>query len=219
MAGENQHPKESQRHIVRAFWKHLARLRLVHRLALDFFVWLDECFVDSRTANPRQGWSVRGKRAISRHVFSRGRRLSVMMALKHDGILDFDVVPGAYNSYDLWTWFVERLFGRLNAFPGPNSIVIWDGCNTHRFKPLLKHLRKMGVVVLILPGYSPWLNPVELMFNTLKAVLRKMRPASDDLMMMAIVQIIRKYAVVDYRPALRRAGYGHMIDDLGRVAS
>jgi len=201
---------------VGAFWTHLDLLSRVHRLLLEQFVWIDECFVDGRTANRRKGWALRGKRAIARHVFLRGRRLSVMVALKADGVLDFDVVPGAYNSFDLWSWFADRLFQRLNPFPGPNSIVVWDGCNTHRFAPLMAHLRKMGVVVLILPGYSPWLNPVELFFNTLKAALRKQQPPTDDLMAIAVMEIVRKYAVVDYRRPLRGAGYGHVVSDLGR---
>ena len=58
-----------------------------------------------------------------------------------------------------------------------NMIVIWDGATIHHCKEVKEFLaRKKGRIHLVtLPGYSPELNPVELLWGQLKRDLKNTR--------------------------------------------
>lgn len=56
------------------------------------------------------------------------------------------------------------------------NIIVMDNCATHHNAggfALGQWLDLMGIDVVYLPTYSPELNPIELVFNKLKIVLKK----------------------------------------------
>lgn len=67
--------------------------------------------------------------------------------------------------------FLEYLCRRYRR---KDLIVIWDGATIHRSQVVKDFLsRKKGRVYLVaLPGYSPELNPVELLWSQLKRELK-----------------------------------------------
>nr|WP_229599724.1 transposase [Runella slithyformis] len=76
----------------------------------------------------------------------------------------------AYNSEGVVD-FLEYLCRRYRS---KDLIVIWDGATIHRSQAIKDFLaRKKGRVHLVaLPGYSPELNPVELLWSQLKRELK-----------------------------------------------
>lgn len=56
------------------------------------------------------------------------------------------------------------------------DIVVFDNCRTHHYAggfALAQWLDAMGIDVVYLPTYSPELNPIELVFQKLKIVLKR----------------------------------------------
>ncbi len=63
----------------------------------------------------------------------------------------------------------------LQAFPGPNSVVIMDNCAIHDKPALFAAVAARGAMVVFLPPYSPDYNPIEKLFGWLKQWLRRNR--------------------------------------------
>jgi hypothetical protein len=94
---------------------------------------------------------------------------SIMGALvyRHDGTparMTFEIIP---NSYDLraivrWAWKLIRLMRGQPAF------LVWDRLQAHRNHAVRALLAAHAITVVLLPAYSPQLNPVEWMWANLK---------------------------------------------------
>ena len=57
----------------------------------------------------------------------------------------------------------------MQAYPGPNSLVILDNASIHGYGVELRALvGPVGAKVLFLPPYSPDFNPIEKLFGWLK---------------------------------------------------
>lgn len=58
----------------------------------------------------------------------------------------------------------------------PNSLVIYDNVAFHKNKEVIELIQSTGARVEFLPGYSPDLSPIELMWSKLKQYLRRLAP-------------------------------------------
>ncbi|MCZ4291909.1 transposase [Hoeflea alexandrii] len=64
-----------------------------------------------------------------------------------------------------------------------------------------------GAWLLFLPPYSPDLNPIEMAFSKLKALLRKHAARSFDAISMALGEIVSLSSVAECRNFFKAAGY------------
>ena len=55
----------------------------------------------------------------------------------------------------------------------PGDIVVMDNLGAHKNEHTLERIRQAGAEVRFLPAYSPDLNPIEMMWSKVKALLRK----------------------------------------------
>ena len=96
--------------------------------------------------------------------------LSLIAAMAPNGRLYVGGQDKAYNSEGVID-FLEYLCRRYRS---KDLMVIWDGATIHRSQAIKDFLtRKKGRVHLVaLPGYSPELNPVELLWSQLKRELK-----------------------------------------------
>jgi transposase len=117
----------------------------------------------SRTWAPRGQTPVLEEKAGKEH-------LSLIAALAPNGRLYLSGQSKAFNSETVIN-FLEYLCRRYRK---KDLIIIWDGATIHRSKAVKDFLtRKPGRVHLVaLPGYSPELNPVELLWSQLKRELK-----------------------------------------------
>jgi transposase len=71
-----------------------------------------------------------------------------------------------------------KLYVRDELAPGLESgdIVILDNLSAHKVAGSLDPIYQKGASVVFLPPYSPDLNPIELAWSKVKAILRKLKP-------------------------------------------
>jgi transposase len=55
------------------------------------------------------------------------------------------------------------------------DVVVWDNSAVHKSKLVAQTLKECGVRVVCLSTYSPYFNPIELLWAYLKAGLRKLK--------------------------------------------
>jgi transposase len=73
----------------------------------------------------------------------------------------------------------------------PGDIVVMDNLGAHKNEATLGLIAQAGAEVRFLPAYSPDLNPIEMMWSKLKALLRKAQARTDAELLLAIAAALR----------------------------
>ncbi|KAG9397350.1 DDE superfamily endonuclease [Carpediemonas membranifera] len=159
------------------FWAEYATvIRPQH--AFKDLVFLDETSFDPHQARTK-GWMAAGdsvSRASGKVV---GKRVSVYALLGVNGIIDRAITEGTYNADDFFT--VLRRF--LERIRGQHKVMVLDNARSHKtgraelYEPLSK---EYGVTFFFLPGYAPFLNPIETVFACVKREVIKNRGRNED---------------------------------------
>jgi transposase len=107
------------------------------------------------------------------------------------------------NGRILETWIATQLAPTLS----PGDVVILDNVGLHKSEKAERLVKAKGAWLLFLPPYSPDLNPFEMAFSKLKALLRKRAARSFDAIAQALGDIISLFSVTDCINFFRAAGY------------
>jgi transposase len=122
----------------------------------------------------------RGERANGYVPRNRGEVTTMIGALDVNGVRAMMTVEGATDA-EVFETFLERVLLRKLK---PGDIVVLDNVGAHKTADVRRLIRGIGARVLYLPPYSPDLNPIELCWSKLKALLREFgartRHALDD---------------------------------------
>ena len=73
--------------------------------------------------------------------------------------------------------YVSKVFVRTLC---EGDIVICDSLSSHKIDGVAEEIERAGASLRYLPAYSPDLNPTEMAFSKLKALLRKRQARSFD---------------------------------------
>lgn len=116
----------------------------------------------------RSTWGQKGKTPVVVHSFSWAKR-SMMGGLFYrcDGSpakMTFEIIKDAYNLASILRWCRHL----VKTLAGQSAYLIWDRLQAHRSKAVRAFLQAHGVEVVLLPGYSPNLNPTEWLWANLK---------------------------------------------------
>ncbi len=152
---------------------------------------------------------VRGTRAVGRPAFVRNVRYSLLAAVNIHGILDYTIRRGAITGSAMLDWMIHLRFV-LQRPPARNSVIVWDNASVHTYRPLMLLFEYLGVHVVRLPPYSPFLNIIEMLFNVVKSHVKRQRRWCRRNVLLCLVAIIEelKERGLDFAGALRHAGYG-----------
>jgi transposase len=71
------------------------------------------------------------------------------------------------------------------------DVVVLDNLSSHKSPQAAESLRSVGAWFLFLPPYSPDLNPIEMAFSKLKALIRKAAARSYDDLWKAVGKVHR----------------------------
>jgi transposase len=100
--------------------------------------------------------------------------------------------------------YVEQL---LAPSLQPGDIVVMDNLSSHKVDGVRRAIKAKGAFLLYLPPYSPDLNPIELAFSKLKALLRKAAARSVDELWRVIGDLLDQFSPQECQKFFRHAGY------------
>ena len=142
---------------------------LAERLGLDLgrWVFLDETCVKTNLAR-RYGRSPAGQRLVADVPYGHWKTTTFLAALRHDGLTAPLVIDGAVNGPLFLAYVRQQLVPVLR----PGDIVVLDNLSAHKVAGVREAVEAAGASLAYLPPYSPDLNPIELVFAKLKALLR-----------------------------------------------
>lgn len=131
-------------------------------------VFLDETWAATNMTR-RYGRSPKGERLVCPVPHGHWKTTTFLAALRADGLTRPPVVDGAMTG-DLFVAYVERqLVPTLKA----GDVVVLDNLACHKRAEVRRAIEGAGCRLVFLPPYSPDLNPIELVFAKLKALLRQ----------------------------------------------
>ncbi len=90
----------------------------------------------------------------------------------------------------------------------PGDIVVVDNLGSHRNAKIREAIEACFASLICLPKYSPDLNPIEMAFSKLKALLRKAAERSTEALWNRIGQLIDAFTPQDCTNYFKAAGYG-----------
>jgi len=126
-------------------------------------VYVDEAGVED-TLSYAWGWSTKGMRCHAQRLGHRTARVSMAAAWCQGKVLSPLTFQGICDSVLIEAWFEQHLIKALR----PGQVVILDNASFHRATRLREILATVGCSLLFLPPYSPDLNKIEPLWNTIK---------------------------------------------------
>lgn len=78
---------------------------------------------------------------------------------------------------NLFENFIYNMLNKLRRDPETKSkhiVILMDNATIHKSSIVYKTAREMKTTILFNAQYSPWLNPIEQLFNKLKRQLRSL---------------------------------------------
>ena len=107
---------------------------------------------------------------------------TILSSIRLDGEMAFTTFPGGTTADKVMTYLKETLIPTLRL----GDVVVMDNLRTHHIQAVGELLYAAGADVLYLPPYSPDLNPIEKLWSKVKAILRKLRVCSPEMLPAAI---------------------------------
>lgn len=116
-----------------------------------------------------RGRAPRNERLVASVPHGHWKTTTFVAGLRHDRITAPLVIDGPMNGL-IFKAYVEQFLAPTLM---PEDIVIMDNLPAHKVKGVREAIEEKNAHLLYLPPYSPDLNPIEMFFSKLKALLRK----------------------------------------------
>lgn len=115
------------------------------------------------------GRSARGERCRASVPYGHWQSSTFIAALRHDRIIAPMLLDGPMDGNAFVEYVKQVLSPELKA----GDMVICDNLSSHKVAGVREAIEARGAELLYLPAYSPDLNPIEMAFSKLKAILRQ----------------------------------------------
>jgi transposase len=194
VAGERDRPDVARR---RAQW-----IKYQDRVDPARLVFIDETWTRTNMASLR-GWAPRGSRLIGKVPDGRWRTMTFLAALRHDRITAPWLLEGPIDGESFATYVEKVLLPTLRH----GDIVIMDNLGSHRGKVIRQLIRSAGAKLVLLPKYSPDLNPIEQVFAKLKHLLRKAAARTVETVCTAIGELLGAFTKNECANYFKNSGY------------
>lgn len=171
-------------------------------LPADTLVFLDE--TSTHTSLTRtHGRAPRGERVSGQVPRNHGPNVSCLMAINRTSVLAPLAIEGAVDSAVFVRWLTAWL---LPALPRGTTIVC-DNLSVHRHQKVRPAVEAAGCHLRYLPPYSPDFNPIEHVFNMLKADLRAAGSRTFDTLVDSIGTALTAMSADQIANCYRHCGY------------
>lgn len=149
------------------------------------------------------GRGPRGQRVKGLAPHGHWKTTTFVAGLTSSGFVAPLVVDGPMNRVIFTQYIRQFLVPELR----PGDLVVLDNLSSHKSPEIRAIIHAAGARLLFLPPYSPDLNPIELAFAKLKALLRKAAERTRDALWMQIGQILDLFHPNECQNYIRHAGY------------
>ena len=165
-------------------------------------------FIDETSANTKMtrlyGRCPRGERLVASAPFGQWKTVTFVAALRRSGLTAPLIVDGAMNGETFLAYVEQVLVPTLKR----KDTVFMDSLPVHKVFGVREAIETAGARLEYLPKYSPDLNPIEMTFAKLKALLRKLARRTVTGLYRGIAQFIPTVSPRESRNYFRHAGYG-----------
>ena len=169
-------------------------------------VFIDETWTKTNMTR-LYGRAPRHQRVVEAVPHGHWKTSTFIGALRCDGISAAGVVDGAINGELFLAWVEQVLVPTLRK----GDTVIMDNLGSHKIKGVREAIEAAGASLLFIPPYSPDLNPIEMAFAKLKALLRAKKLRTIEALWKALGSIADCFTVEECTNFLRHAGYFHSV--------
>jgi transposase len=165
-------------------------------------VFVDETATSTNMAR-LHGRCERGVRLIGHVPQGHWQTITFVAGLRHDAMVAPFVINGPMNGAIFLAYLEQCLVPALKR----DDIVILDNLKAHCVAGVREAIEAAGATLRYLPQYSPHLDPIELAFAKLKALLRKAAARSVHSLSNRIGSVIQAFSPNECANYLRHAGY------------
>jgi transposase len=176
--------------------------RRVKKLSARKFVFVDE-FGTNLGMTRRYARALRGKRAVGAVPDNADPNITLVMGLRHDGIVAPFAFQGAMDGEAFTAYVQTQLAPELHR----GDVVFVDGLGAHRTASARAVIEAHGARLEILPPYSPDLSPVEKCGGKVKDVIRGMSPRTVSAVIDAMGDGVGAVTAADARAWFASCGY------------
>ena len=168
-------------------------------------------FIDETGLNTKMvrlhGRAPRGQRLLSAVPFGHWKTTTFVGALRLTGLTAPMVLDGAMNGRAFLAYVRQALAPTL----APGDIVVMDNLPAHRMPTVRAAIEAVGAQLFLLPPYSPDMNPIEMAFAKLKALLRQNPQRTVENLWRKVGQLLPDFLPTECANYFRAAGYVHSI--------
>jgi transposase len=165
-------------------------------------VFIDETWTKTNMTR-LYGWAPCGKRLIEAVPHGHWKTSTFIGALRCDGLSATGVFNGAING-EMFLAYVEQV---LVPTLKPGDVVIMDNLRCHKVAGVREAIEATGASLMFIPPYSPDLNPIELAFAKLKALLRARAIRTVDALWNALGNLVDCFTPEECANFFRHDGY------------
>jgi transposase len=165
-------------------------------------VFIDETGAKANMTRAR-GRCAKGQRLVCKTPRGKWRSMTCIAALRADGVTAPCVLDGAVNGESFLAYVRQLLVPTLRR----GDVVIMDNLRVHKVRGVRQAIRAAGAKLLFLPKYSPDLNPIEMVFAKLKALLRGAAESTLEATWRKIGVLVGAFTPAECAGYIRHAGY------------
>jgi transposase len=151
----------------------------VHDRRIRFIQWIETIatdrliFIDESGCNlamtPSSAWALRGHRAYDHRPTNWGGNITAVAAIRSDAVVCQRSFIGAMNTPRFVDFVEHQLVPQLRS----GDVVVLDNLLPHKALRARELVNAAGAELVLLPPYSPDLNPIEPMWGFVKGKLQR----------------------------------------------
>jgi transposase len=146
----------------------------------------------------------KGKRAYAKVPRNRGKNTTLIAAITLEGAMGASMtLEGATDALAFEAYVEHSLAPSLRE----GQVVVLDGLGAHRTQKVRELIEERGADLVLLPSYSPDLNPIEEAFSKIKHLVRKEGARVREVLLEAIGRALAAITPEDAAGWFAHAGY------------
>ena len=144
------------------------------------------------------------KRAYGKVPRNRGKNTTLIAAITLEGAMGTSMIVDGATDSEAFEAYVEHF---LAPTLRSGQVVVLDGLGAHRTEKVRELVEERGADLVFLPSYSPDLNPIEVAFSKIKALVRKEGARVREALVEAIGRALATVTPEDAAGWFAHAGY------------